>query len=629
MGNTPETQVDATTVENGKKAFQPRDITHEPSTFSLPDESWTSMFETACAFEPEYYQRVMLNLIRHPEIASTYLFRAEIFYDSFNDPEGKFVKHIKADYQPLPCHVPGYQLEQTIVRRMIPRNPQRDNPLVQTCHVFQKRDDAGSVRNLVVYIPHAQSASEVPFYHPTVAALAFLHTWPSSHPTPNPSPNASPTTLGQFSIHYRLFPTHPLDNRLTRTALSLLTLINKHSLGQKAGYTKRVHHDQVIPQARFQDTYTRLKTVYAKNLIDGWVEQTPPGKHVFEDLGIAAFLLELWRDMYATPIANDASGAGKEKRESDEQHPAQSKDDKEAASIKPPFPGFVDIGCGNGVLVHVLRSEGYPGWGFDARRRKTWDTFPPAVRDDLKEMVLVPESFTRAAGAATSAAADAATTPLADLKLSDDNATAGAPASFFHNGIFPPGTFIISNHADELTPWTPLLAFLSCSPFIAIPCCSHNFAGAKFRAPVQKSASDRKEKEKAKEKREEERGGATGSLAAGNKKGNGGKNQQPSAYATLCDWVARLAEDVGFVPEKEMLRIPSTRNAGIIGRRRRGERRGDDEGETQLDDRLEVVRKLLVKEMGGNVDGAGGLEGVGREWVERAGKLVKGQGGGH
>ncbi|KAL1624838.1 tRNA(Ser) Um(44) 2'-O-methyltransferase [Diplodia seriata] len=618
MGNTTETQVDATTVENGKKAFQPREITQEPSTFSLPDEPWTSMFETPCAFEPEYYQRVMLNLIRHPEIASTYLFRAEIFYDSFNDPEGKFIKHIKAEYQPLPCQVPGYALEQTIVRRMIPRNPQRDDPLVQTCHIFQKKEDDGSLRNLVLYIPHAQSASEVPFYHPTVAALAFLHTWPSSA-----SPNASSTTLGQFSIHYRLFPTHPLDNRLTRTALSLLTLINKHSLGQKAGYTKRVHHDQVIPQARFQDTYTRLKTAYAKDLIAGWVEQTPPGKHVFEDLGIAAFLLELWRDMYATPIADDAGGTSSKNEEEGARPHAKE-------SNKPPFPGFVDIGCGNGVLVHVLRAEGYPGWGFDARRRKTWDTFAPAVRAHLKEAVLVPEPFTRAA-AATSTTTTTTTTAdgllTTHLELPDD---ATANTSSFHNGIFPPGTFIVSNHADELTPWTPLLAFLSASPFIAIPCCSHNFAGAKFRAPVQKPAASEKkekgEKEKAKEKegREKEvgKGENTGSL----KQKSNGKNQQPSAYATLCDWVARLAADVGFVPEKEMLRIPSTRNAGIIGRKRQGEEGGEGLG---LDERLEVVRKLLVREMGGNVDGVGGLEAVGREWVERAGKLVKGQAGGH
>lgn len=560
MGNSKDAQLDATAQP---KVFEPRDLSQQDPVFSLPDEPWTSMVETPCSFEPEYYQRVMLNLIRHPEIASTYLFRAEIFYDSFNDPEGKFVNHIKQEYKPHGCFVPGYDLQQTIVRRMVPRNPQRDNPLVQTCHIFSSREESGIEKNLVIYMPHAESADEVPFYHPTVAALAFLHTWPSQSNTAT-----SPQQLGAFSIHYRLFPTYPLDNRLTRTALSLLTLINKHSLGQKAGYTKRVHHDQIIPQARFQDTYTRLKATYAKPLIDAWVEQTPPGKHVFEDLGIAAFLLELWSDMYG--------GAG-----------------------KPPFPGFVDIGCGNGVLVHVLRQEGFRGWGFDARRRKTWDTFPAPVQDHLKELVLVPEALKQGVAGAT----DAAPSLLETLRLDDD------AASRFHNGIFDERTFIISNHADELTPWTPLLAYLSGSPFVAIPCCSHNFAGAKFRAPVQKQQKE--------ERRKVDEGGKTGSLQQK-------KNGQPSAYATLCDWVARLAADVGFVAEKEMLRIPSTRNAGIIGRRREGESEGEG-----LEERMEVVRRLLVREMGGNVDGVGGLESVGREWVERAGKLVKGVGGGH
>ncbi|GME48391.1 AdoMet-dependent methyltransferase predicted [Neofusicoccum parvum] len=518
------------------------------------------MFETPCSFEPEYYQRVMLNLIRHPEISSTYLFRAEIFYDSFNDPEQKFVKHIKAEYQPRPCHVPGYELQQTIVRRMIPRNPQRDNPLVQTCHILKSREEESSAeRNLVIYIPHVQSAEDVPFYHPTVAALAFLHTWPAK--TADADKPQSLAGFGTFSIHYHLFPSHPLDNRLTRTALSLLTLINKHSLGQKAGYTKRVHHDQIIPQARFQDTYTRLKTKYAKSLIDNWVEQTPPGKHVFEDLGIAAFLLELWQDMYAAPTAPTPS----------------------PTAAKPPFPGFVDIGCGNGLLVHILRHEGYAGWGFDARRRKTWSTFPATTQTHLKELVLVPAPFGQG--------------PL-------DAARAG-PA--FHAGVFPAGTFVVSNHADELTPWTPLLAALSRSPWLAIPCCSHNLAGARFRARVQVG------------------GGGAGDLAAAGR----AKGQQPSAYATLCDWVARLGVDVGFVVEREMLRIPSTRNAGILGRGWRGEGEGAEEG--RMEERMEVVRKLLVREMGGSEDGEGegGVEAVGREWVDRAGKLVRGQGGGH
>jgi len=49
----------------------------------------------------------------------------------------------------------------------------------------------------------------------------------------------------------------------------------------------------------------------------------------------------------------------------------------------------VDIGCGNAILDFVLMSEGYKGWGFDARARKTWDAFPKEIGQKLKEMVLV------------------------------------------------------------------------------------------------------------------------------------------------------------------------------------------------------------------------------------------------
>ena len=108
-----------------------------------------------------------------------------------------------------------------------------------------------------------------------------------------------------------------------REALKLLQTVHKHGQGQLAGYEKRVHLDQIIPQKRYQDTYARLKAKYGRKLSEAWVEVTDPGKHVFEDLGIAAFLLELWEDMYATPelvaIARQADSviAGAEKEGDD------------------------------------------------------------------------------------------------------------------------------------------------------------------------------------------------------------------------------------------------------------------------------------------------------------------------
>ncbi|KAA0199720.1 hypothetical protein FBUS_10756, partial [Fasciolopsis buskii] len=44
---------------------------------------------------------------------------------------------------------------------------------------------------------------------------------------------------------------------------------------------------------------------------------------------------------------------------------------------------FMDFGCGNGLLVFLLITEGFNGMGVDIRRRRLWDTYPEAVRQNL------------------------------------------------------------------------------------------------------------------------------------------------------------------------------------------------------------------------------------------------------
>jgi tRNASer (uridine44-2'-O)-methyltransferase len=139
-----------------------------------------------------------------------------------------------------------------------------------------------------------------------------------------------------------------------------------------------------------------------------------------------------------------------------------------------------------------------------------------------------------------------------------------------HDGLFPAGTFIISNHADELTPWTPILAAISNCPFITIPCCSHKLTGAKWRAPPPRD-----------------------------------KSKSGSMYASLVDWVSLIAEDCQWEIETEMLRIPSTRNTALVGRRR-----------TQVDPHVDIdgiIRKY------------GGVEG----YVEAVAKLTRAEARGH
>ncbi|KAI8934896.1 hypothetical protein NX059_008568 [Plenodomus lindquistii] len=591
-----------TTEDTPGHKFQPYDLPNAPFVSSdLPPELWTIVQSCPSNFTPDFFLDTSRNLLENPNLTASHLSRAELSYQSFADATfnpkattsndlASIIKHLRPECRPqlIEGGVPGYELEWTVVRKLIPRNPNLDGTLMQTCHLYvshhpievtnningtARTETIQAERYMVIYIPHATTTDQIPYYHPKVRSLAMLYTYLPSH-----TPSSILPTPGTLSIHYSPFPTYPLstDPRLSRTALKLLEIIHKHCRGNSGGYKKRVHHDQIIPQKAFQDTYAELKSKYAKSLIEGWVEQTPAEKHVFEDLGIAAFLVEVWVGMYAISSRNkDGAGRGSEEEEREFKM-------EQRISAQSRFPGFVDIGCGNGLLVYILNAEGWCGWGFDARRRKTWETFPAAAYGEkLKDLLLVPEILK----------------PESDDDDDDSTSTLlNAPPS--HNGLFPPGTFIISNHADELTPWTPLLAYLSASPFIAIPCCSHDFGGTRFRAPACEKY-------------------ITVDAATGP-----AKNKLPSAYASLVSWVSRLTDEVGYKVEKEHLRIPSTRNVAILGRTRLG---SDMEKEQSLEEKIEFVRGLVETEMGSGTT----IEQIWRMWMKSGGSLLKPSKAGH
>ena len=581
----------------------------------LPSDLWLPVLQLSCDFPPDIFESVSLNLIKNPNINSSLLFRADVLYDSWDDeltdqplPRAERDAALHA-YNVSDGDLVGFHVKRRIIRRMIPRNPQLDKPIAQTCIFLQS--DANSKQfeySLVIYIPHTSEIDSIPWYHPRIQSLAYLHSWNHS--------SLADRSHGAISLHYKLYPSEslPLSTRLTHTGQNLLSTVHKHGQGQLAGYTKRVHHDQLISQQRLQDRYTELKQKHAKRLCERWVEKTEPSKHVFEDLGIAAFLIELWKDMYRdedTQLVNDfVDGTENE---------------------KPTFPGFVDIGCGNGVLIDILIREGYPGWGFDARKRKTWATFDEAIQEHVKELILVPQPLLNS-------------TPISDCTTPDDGGIVAKVLSHmhidsrgkntldgpeWHNGIFPTGTYIISNHADELTPWTPLLASISSSPFLAIPCCSHNLSGLRFRAPsvfnnnsadalapsyfsahVNKSKSIAIAVACSDNEVVFGQAPEKGDLRDLNAKS---RAKQPSAYSSLCDWVAHLSARVGYKVEREVLRLPSTRNVGIIGRAFMPDFADDD-----LTTRRVRVAEIASKEKADGVS-----------WVERARGLTGGQDGGH
>lgn len=109
--------------------------------------------------------------------------------------------------------------------------------------------------------------------------------------------------------------------------------------------------------------YNRLKEKYGAKMVEIWPENTDPAKFVYEDIAIATYLLLLWE---------------KERLERGTQE----------------LQKFVDLGCGNGLLVHVLSSEGHRGTGIDLRRRKIWDLFSKSTHLQVCTQYLLQLQFT-------------------------------------------------------------------------------------------------------------------------------------------------------------------------------------------------------------------------------------------
>lgn len=171
----------------------------------------------------------------------------------------------------------------------------------------------------------------------------------------------------------------------------------------------------LIPILKYSRAYQALKEKY-RDMVKVWPEVTDPEKFVYEDVAIAAYLLVLWEEERAT----------------------------QGVAAK---QSFVDLGCGNGLLVHILSSEGHPGRGIDVRRRKIWDVYGPQTR--LEEAAITPGDQT----------------------------------------LFPDVDWVIGNHSDELTPWIPVIAARSSyrCRFFVLPCCFFDFVGRYRRRQSEKT----------------------------------------------------------------------------------------------------------------------------------------------
>lgn len=348
-----------------------------------------------------------------------------------------------------------------------------------------------------------------------------------------------------------------------------------------------------------QSTYSRLKLQYAEKLSQNWVEQLESPNQALEQLSLAACLIELWRSIYGAI-------------------PAIEQDQSSRDTL--PFPGFVDLACGNGILVYILLMEGYKGLGFDARRRKSWETFPAEIQECLEERIFIPQPFV----------------DVLDLQ---------AIGVEIHTGDFPENTFIISDHADELTVWTPIMAALSSPssplPFFVVPCCSRSLAGSSYRYPPPKEGGPIQKKcangnpaaWKVDDAIEQNLQPASGDLRAlraikiEEKTESGFLN---SMIGSLTAKTMSIAEEIGFGVEKAWLRTPGAINMALIGGRQQVTREWlknsgstdsptkRDPGDAVLKNIIEVVERECSKD--------GGIQVAAKLWVTRTKSLHQGQG---
>lgn len=502
-------------------------IADQPSVLG---KQWCSMYESPLDAEASHFEDAMLNVIREPNINSTVILRADILRKEENLPDG--LKSFTSDlcdpkieeagilhrnlqdieFRKVPLEE-GFSPKLRIVRRIIPRNPFKDYIINQTCLMLESKKD-NSI--LVVYIPHIEREEEVPFYLPPVNAVGILYC-------------ANKISLHYLAMKYQdpqvveRLRNMDLSERPVRIAYRLLQTAKKHSKGVKNGYQKRVNLDLIVSKVAFQNRYISLKNKYSLKLVESWCESTDPRKHVFEDLAIAAFLIEYWNKVYKSCDFE-----------------------------------FRDLGCGNGLLVYILTMEGYNGMGIDARARKSWLKYPENVQSKLKEQVIIPSVLLRPHPSIKqqhphlndNGRVFQVPLPAKDkqmLSSLDDDVPVMAyyssakllSSNQVNTAEFPENTFIIGNHSDELTCWIPLLGH----PFLVIPCCSHALSGDRKRFTSRKNVST-------------------------NGKPQPVSYSSNSAYAGLVSHVREIAEWAGWRVEQEMLRIPSTRNAAIIGQER-------------------------------------------------------------
>ncbi|KAF2073365.1 hypothetical protein CYY_005310 [Polysphondylium violaceum] len=349
----------------------------------------------------------------------------DIFQNDTKDINSK-----DSDESELPTEYLDANVKTIVVKRhLIPRLANRDPELGE--HVYHLKD-----KNRADFYPQLPdddhlNARRIPFFYPKLLGISIEYRLLDSVADKEAidtfmqeeRQRISKTNITNKKKNNKPEPEKPLERfkalltlsviyfkdyqpkQLDKSSLQILEKVNRWGLNYEIGYQKKATLDQIIPKTTFISLYEELKQKY-KNMVEGWEEitKTDPKKFVFEDVAIAAYLIGVWR--------KENADAGVERKQR-----------------------FVDIGCGNGLLVNILNKEGYPGIGVDLRARRVWQKYDQDIQSNLIEQSILPNETT-----------------------------------------YPDYDWLIGNHSDELTPWVPMMASkVPGQRFFLLPCCFFNF----------------------------------------------------------------------------------------------------------------------------------------------------------
>ena len=186
---------------NEPKEWSPTSLVRAPKEDTPPTlcAPWQYILSNPASYSPEIFANTALQFIFHPERNSKNIRRADILSNTTTDP----------GLPPSLVMIDRKICSQVIRRRLMPRNPNLDPELEQTCRLYVAEEETSA--SLVTYHCHYVEGAGVPYYVPDILGIAFE------------------LYEGNIYVAYLPLPEKECTNdRLQRVALNLLRTIHRH-----------------------------------------------------------------------------------------------------------------------------------------------------------------------------------------------------------------------------------------------------------------------------------------------------------------------------------------------------------------------------------------------------------------